>query len=363
MSHPEQKARPLTQRCARYLGSHLVLALLHSPSYTSVSVISRTIRNNRHPGALYYAGDVTKEYDVRSLLDRIRPRVVFHVASPSPNANKKTQVNKNIHGTEILLKCASESSFVQALVYTSCHEAIEIDPNNSLITEETAKLHTRKSSATAYQKSKALAENIVIEANCWNLRTLCLRLPPIYGGGDTRVIPELLEMMAQGKTTLQIGPNRKVFEHVYIDNAVHAHLLAAKVLLSLDEGLDIRVDGETFFITDDCPMPWYNFARKVWYAAGDRTEPEWIRVVPMHLAMATASVGDWVSWTVTLGRRRQDFTSETMARLKRGTFFSIDKAREWLGYEPLVPADEGIRRAVEKALVGAAEDRLVLRGK
>jgi sterol-4alpha-carboxylate 3-dehydrogenase (decarboxylating) len=252
---------------------------------------------------------------------------------------------------------------VQALVYTSCDEAIEIDPDNSIITEETAKLHTKKSNATPYQKSKALAEHAVITANSWSLRTLCLRLPPIYGGGDPQVIPSLLSMMDQGKTTLQIGPNKKLFEHVYIDNAVHAHLLAAKVLLSHDEGLYIRVDGETFFITDGTPLPWYDFARKVWYAAGDRTEQEWIRVVPMHLALTTASVNDWVTWTATLGRRRQEFTSEGMAKLRRGTHFSIEKASEWLGYEPLVPVEEGIRRAVEKALEGADEDRLVLRGK
>ncbi len=347
----------------RYLGSHIVLALLHSPSYSSVSVISRTVQNNRHPGALYYAGDIAKECDVRSLLDRIRPRVIFHVASPNLSANKKIQNQTNVHGTEILLKCGTESPFVRALVYTSCHDAIEIDPGNALLTEEAATLHTNKSNATPYQKSKAVAEKVVITANSWSLRTVCLRLPPIYGGGDSQVIPELLEMMAQGKTTLQIGPNKKVFEHVYIDNAVHAHLLAAKVLLSLDEGLDFRIDGETFFITDDSPMPWYDFTRKVWYAAGDRTEPEWIRVVPMHLVLATASLNDWLSWTVTLGRRRQEFTSEGMVKLRKGTHFSIEKAREWLGYEPLVPCEEGIRRAVERALEGADPDRLVLRGK
>lgn len=359
----ESSPRLILGRGSRYLGSHLVLALLHSPEYTSVAVLSRTIQQNRHPGALYYAGDFTKEYDVRALLTKIRPRVIFHVASPRPDANKKTQNATNILGTEVLLKCAEESPYVQALVYTSCHDAIEIDPNNNILTEETAKLHTKKSNATSFQKSKAIAENAVLKANSWSLRTLCLRLPPIYGGGDPVVIPELLEMMDQGKVTLQIGPNKKVFEHVYIDNAVHAHLLAAKVLLSLNEGLDIRVDGETFFITDDSPMPWYDFARKVWYTAGDRTEPEWIRVVPMHLALATASVNDWVSWTVTLGRKRPVVTSGDMARLRKGTWFSIEKARGLLGYTPLVPVEEGIRRAVEKALEGADEDRLVLRGK
>jgi sterol-4alpha-carboxylate 3-dehydrogenase (decarboxylating) len=321
------------------------------------------VRHNRHAGALYYAGDFTKEHDVRSLLAKIRPRVIFHTAAPHPGANKKAQNATNILGTEVLLKCAAESPFVQALVYTSCHEAIVIDPSNNILTEETAKLHTKKSNATPFQKSKALAEHAVLTANCWNLRTLCLRLPPIYGGGDPLVTPGLLEIMDQGKCTLQIGPNKKVFEHVYIDNAVHAHLLAAKVLLSLDEGLEIRVDGECFFITDDSPMPWYDFARKVWYAAGDRTEPEWIRIVPMHLALATASVNDWVSWTLTLGRKRPEVTSSDMAGLRKGTWFSIEKARCLLGYSPLIPAEEGIRRAVEKALEGADENRLVLRGK
>jgi len=338
-----------------------VLALLHSPGYSSVSVLSRTIQNNRHAGAFYYAGDLTKEYDIKALLARIRPRVIFHCAAPSPNANKKIQIATNIHGTEILLKCAEESPFVQALVYTSSHDAIGIDPGNNLLIEETAKLYTKQSSASAYQKTKAVAENAVLAANSWSLRTLSLRLPPIYGGGDQLVVPELLEMMEQGKSSLQIGPNKKVFEYVYIDNAVHAHLLAAKVLLSLDEGLDIRVDGEAFFITDDAPMPWYDFARKVWYAAGDRTEEEWIRVVPMNLALATASVGDWINWTVKLGRKKTEVTSGDMARLRRGMRWSVEKARELLGYSPLIPVDEGIRRAVEKALEGSSEDRLVMR--
>ena len=34
-----------------------------------------------------------------------------------------------------------------------------------------------------------------------------------------------------------------------------------------------------------------------------------------------------------------------------------------MGYKPLMPVEEGIRRAVEKALEGANKDRLVLRGK
>ena len=45
--------------------------------------------------------------------------------------------------------------------------------------------------------------------------------------------------------------------------------------------------------------------------------------------------------------------------LDKGTWFSIDKARQRLGYEPLVDVDEGIRRGVELALYKDEMKKLV----
>lgn len=45
-----------------------------------------------------------------------------------------------------------------------------------------------------------------------------------------------------------------------------------------------KVAGETFFVTNDEPMEFWDFARLVWRLGGDRTPPEKIIAVPMWVA-------------------------------------------------------------------------------
>lgn len=234
-----------------------------------------------------------------------------------------------------------------------------LSPTNSMLTEETATLYTSSSRGTQYQKAKGIADALVLEANSVNLRTTCLRLPLIYGEGDPYVIPNTLYLMRKGQQTLQIGPNEKVFEHVYVENAVYAHILASKALLSHTEH---KVDGEAFFITDGQPLKFYDFARKIWVMAGDRSEKKDIRVVSTHLVLSTVGITEWLYFIFTLGRKKPDVTRKDVVALDKGTWFSIEKARQRLGYEPQVDVDEGIRRGVELALYKEEMKKLVQRG-
>jgi sterol-4alpha-carboxylate 3-dehydrogenase (decarboxylating) len=234
-----------------------------------------------------------------------------------------------------------------------------LSPTNSMLTEETAKLHSASSKGTPYEKAKGIADTLALEANSVNLRTTCLRLPLIYGEGDPYVIPSTLQLMRKGQQTLQIGPNEKVFEHVYVENAVHAHIIASKALLNHNEQ---KVDGEAFFITDGQPLKFYDFARKIWVMAGDRSEKKDIRVVSTSLVLSTVGITEWLYLIFTLGRKKPDVTRKDVLALDKGTWFSIEKARERLGYEPLVDVDEGIRRGVELALYKDEMKKLVQRG-
>lgn len=187
---------------------------------------------------------------------------------------------------------------MKALVYTSSHEGVEIEPRNEQLTEETCKMLTEKSTATPHQKSKGTADALVLAANGENLRTAVLRLPPVYGEGDPRLIPSIMGMMRQGKQNMQIGPDQHVFEHVYVGNAVLAHVLCGKALLasSWDPiSADGDVAGQAFFITDGQPMSYYTFARKIWYIAGDRTEKANIRLVSFWLVIVTAWMNEILS--------------------------------------------------------------------
>jgi sterol-4alpha-carboxylate 3-dehydrogenase (decarboxylating) len=334
-----------------------VSALLRDPDCASVSVISRNPTKNLHQGAGYYPGDITNESRLRALLFKIQPRVVFVCCSPQSTASASELRNTIVKGTEVLLKCAAKSPWVQALVFTSSEDAVMLSPTNSMITEETAQLYSNSSRGTPLQTAKGIADDMVLKANGVNLRTTCLRLPLIYGEGDPCHIPNILHLMRRGQQTLQIGPNEKVFEHINVANAVHAHILASKALLL---GPEPRVDGEAFFITDGQPMKFYDFARKVWVMAGDRSEKKDIRVVSRSLVLSTVGITEWLYFIFTLGTKRPDVLRKDVLYLDKGTWFSIEKARQRLGYSPQVSVDDGIRSAVEVALYQEEMKKLVM---
>ena len=269
--------------------------------------------------------------------------MISHCCSPQESAGSSEIQNSIVVGTQVLLKCAAKSPFVQAVVFTSSESAVIFSPTNSMLTEETAKLHSATSKGTAYQKAEGVADALVLEANSVSLRTVSLRLPPIYGEGDPYVIPSILQLMRKGQQTLQIRPKEKVFEHVYIQNAVYAHIIASKALLGHPEHI---VGGEAFFITGGKPLKFYDFVRKIWVMAGDRSEKKDTRVVSRHLVLSTAGISEFLHLTFTLGMKKPDVTRKYVLVLDEGTWFSIEKAEQRLGYKPVMDVNEALRRGV-----------------
>ncbi|KAK0110174.1 hypothetical protein ONS95_002825 [Cadophora gregata] len=352
-----------------FVGSNLVRTLLDDPESGPITVISRTPQNNQHSGASYFTGSISDETRMRELLFKIQPRIIFHLASAPPEAPLKEQNTTNVRGTQILLKCASRLPFVKALVFTSSFEAVETDPRNKQLTEKSCKLLTDKSAAMPYQKSKGIADALVLAANGESLKTAVLRLPPVYGEGDPRLIPSILGMMRQGKQNMQIGPDKHVLEHVYVGNAVMAHVLCGKTLLASSSQLALTsmdgdgrmVAGQAFFITDGQPMSYYTFARKIWYIAGDRTEKAHIRHVSFWLVIVTAWMNEIFYFIFSAGQKRPQVGTYDIKELTRGVNWSIEKARSRLGYEP-GGMEEGLRRSVEGAIYDEEMRRLVREG-
>jgi sterol-4alpha-carboxylate 3-dehydrogenase (decarboxylating) len=217
-----------------------------------------------------------------------------------------------------------------------------------------------------------MADALVLAANSESLKTACLRLPSIYGEGDMRVIPGILGMMRQGKQNMQIGPDRQVFEHVWVGNAVLGLVLCGKALLtssqyessvSRDGDVDGRrvesgVAGQAFFITDGQPLSYYTFARKIWYIAGDRTEKQDIRLVSFWLVIGTAWMNEVFYFVFSAGQKRPSVGTYDVKALSRGVSWSIEKARSRLGYVPS-GMEDGLRRGVEGAIYDEEMSRLV----
>ncbi|MCJ1395202.1 hypothetical protein MMC18_008085 [Xylographa bjoerkii] len=318
-----------------FLGSHIIQLLLNDPDCGSVFVLSRHPIVNRHPNVTYHAGDITEPNTVRSINEIAKPSMIIHTVSPRYTDNTQVLHNTNAIGTRVLLQSIVPVDYQQ--------------------TEETAELYTANSKIYPYAQTKAIADALVLQANSPSLRTATIRIPTVYSEGDYHCIPALLSNLRKGQHKVQLGPNKKIFEYVYVDSAAAAHILAAKALLVCARSEQpfggSKVDGEAFLITDGLPMPFFDFAREVYAFAGHPVSQDEVKVIPYGLVLAFTLLSGWAYWIFTLGTKFPEVRKVGIQYLDRGCQFSIEKAKDRLGCKPKPNQDDAIRRSVEWALL------------
>ena len=332
-----------------FVGYHVVNAFMQDSTWSSIHVMSRNPSRNQVEGAHYHSGTLTSFERLQSLLAEIHPSLIIHTASPTATGDARGDIfhEINVKGTQNLLKAAIASKHVKMLIYTSSIEVMEGSTHN-FITED-AQLCTATSRAEYYAKSKAVADQAVLDANGrGGLRTLCLRITVAYGERDNQCIPGTFEALQKGRNRYQIGDNQSLFDWVSVTNVAQSHLLAAQALLRQSEDDGRKVDGEAFFITDGNPIPFWTFERLVWYAAGDRTTSEEVTIIPAWFMLSLASMVEWLYWAFTLGLKRPKvLRRQIMAYTCHPRTYSIDKARERLGYKPIDDRDEQIQKGLD----------------
>lgn len=160
----------------------------------------------------------------------------------------------------------------------------------------------------------------------------------------------LIQIYLDGRTNVQVGDNNNLFDFTYVVNVAHAHLLAAQRLLAtarLGSTVPLnheRVDGEAFIVTNDSPIYFWDFCRAVWKAAGNDKGLESVWTLPTDigilLGLASEAFFGLIRKPPTFNRQRIVYSSMTR-------YYNISKARERLGYKPIVPLGEGIKRSVD----------------
>jgi sterol-4alpha-carboxylate 3-dehydrogenase (decarboxylating) len=183
--------------------------------------------------------------------------------------------------------------------------------------------------------------------------TCAIRPAGIIGEGDIQVLPKMVTAYRKGQTKFQIGDNNNMFDFTYVFNVAHGHVLALIALLETSRMMPTmpldheRVDGQAFFITNGEPVYFWDFARAVWHEAGDRLPLSGVWHLSAETAWAIGTILEWAFWV--MGKKpnlsRAQVRYSTMSK-----YHSIAKARQRLGYEPIVPLGEGIRRGVQYIL-------------
>jgi sterol-4alpha-carboxylate 3-dehydrogenase (decarboxylating) len=331
------------------LGSHLVDALIADGTFNVVA-ISRNSTTYRYcnPKATYISCDVSKHGEVAALIDRIKPVAIVHTATPGPFASPHFH-SQDTAATSNLLSTASKSPYVQAFIYTGSISSLQniSGATTHPLTESQSLLHTPTTAPSPYARAKATSAAAVLDANSPALLTAVLHLPGVYGPREstkTGIVVSFARLANTLATRVQIGDNAVVHDWVYVENAAHAQVLAVKALLD-SRG---EAGGEAYFVTDGKPVKLWDFVRKIWSAAGDETCNGVGRiVVPWWIVLAFAMTIEVLFRVLTLGRVKPPLSRLHFEYMKAGGWLDIGKAKERLGYEPLVPTDEGIKRTVE----------------
>src|SRR5690606_33436269 len=98
------------------------------------------------------------------------------------------------------------------------------------------------------------------------LRTCAIRPQHIYGPHDPHAILQALEAVAARKVPFLFGDGSARMGCVYVDNAVHAHLLAAARLH--DPATRDTVGGAAYFVGEEFAPNFFEFIRPFAEARG-----------------------------------------------------------------------------------------------
>lgn len=221
-----------------FLGSRIALAL-RQRGEKYVSVFDLHAAKQPIENVEYYTGDITSESSLRRALIQARDTaginaggkkgvVIYHTASPVAGLGKEVYHKVNVVGTETVIAVAKKPELaVTKLVFTSS-AGVVYDGRSLVNVDERIPFPTKP--LDAYNDTKAKAETLVLQANSSSLKTVALRPAGIFGIGDRQALPGFFNVLRTGKTKFQIGDNHNLFDWTYVDNVVHAHLLAADKL-------------------------------------------------------------------------------------------------------------------------------------
>jgi sterol-4alpha-carboxylate 3-dehydrogenase (decarboxylating) len=314
-----------------FTGLHLVDALLARGD--EVTVIDMAPASPRE-GVRYIRADICDAEAVRAACEGMD--VVFHNASlVHTKRNQEARVwAVNFDGSKNVL-AASQAAGVKRFIYVSSASAVYEGRD---IENGDERMPYSSISQAPYADSKIAAERLILAAN-GEAGTLTCAIRPhvIFGPGDQRFLPAILDRARSGRLKFAVGREVKLSDFTYISNLVDALLLADERLL-----LGSPVAGQAYFVTNGEPTPFWEFVRDVLH----RFDLPPIRgTVPYALAYAAAAVAEGFD-TLKGGTLNAEngMTRFAIKYMCTHHYFSIEKAKRELGYQPAVTLAEGIDR-------------------
>ncbi|KAG0492383.1 hypothetical protein HPP92_005781 [Vanilla planifolia] len=304
-----------------YLGGHLCRALIADGH--DVRAFVRRSSNLSGIGSVADSsldlayGDIT---DLPSLLLACEGcEVIFHTAAlvepwlPDPSRF----FSVNVGGLRNILEAFKETKTIKKIIYTSSFFAI--GSTDGYVADE-KQFHQGKVFCTEYEKSKAVADKVAMDAAANGVPIILLYPGVIYGSGKLttgNILAHILVERFNGRLPGYIGYGNDTFSFVYIDDLVSGHIAA------MHKGRF----GERYILSGENAsfMQVFDIA-----AAITKTNKPWF-----HIPMWAIEIYGWVSvFFARLFGKLPLISYPTVRVLRHQWAYSCEKARDQLGYHP-----------------------------
>ncbi len=239
----------------------------------------------------------------------------------------------NVGGTENLVH-AAQAAGVKRFVYTASNSVV-MGGQSIAGGDETMPYTTRFNDL--YTETKVIAEKFVLSQNgASGLLTCSIRPSGIWGRGDQTMFRKMFENVIAGNVKVLVGNKNIKLDNSYVHNLIHGFILAAEHLV--DGG---TAPGQAYFINDGEPINVFEFARPIVVACGAYWPTFRVSGALVHRVM---SAWQWLHFR--FGLPQPPLEPLAVERIYLDNYFSIEKARRDLGYQPRYTTEAATRECL-----------------
>ncbi|HKG93538.1 MAG TPA: NAD-dependent epimerase/dehydratase family protein [Gemmatimonadaceae bacterium] len=274
-------------------------------------------------GATPVRGDLDEELEMRAGMQGCD--VVFHLAGKITGWGRADEFQRvNVEGTERVLH-AARAAGVPRVVHVST-ESVLLDGRPLRGVDESARRATNP--VGLYSRTKAQAEERVLELNSPELATVVVRPRFVWGKGDTSVLPQLVDAVRRGQFKWIDGGR-------YQTSTCHVRNVCEGLMLAAERG----TPGQVYFLTDGPPVEFRTFITDLLRTQG--VDPG-SGSIPRPVARAAAAASEW-AWRTFGLKSEPPVTRYALAAVGQEVTVNDAKARRDLGYVGRVSREEGLR--------------------
>lgn len=315
-------------------GGFIGLAIVRALRSKDVAV--RVLGRHHYPAATAVGAECIQG-DIRDLATVNRAAAgcdtVFHVAALAGIWGPfQEYYTVNVLGTlNVLAACRTQG--VPHLVYTSTPSVVFDGRSLDGVDES---MPYARHPLCHYAATKIMAEQQVLQADSARLRTAAIRPHLVWGPGDTNLIPRLVAR-GRARQLKIVGNGRNLVDIAYIDNVVHAHLLAADNLQTTGTAA-----GHAFFTGQSEPVQLWEWINDLF---GRMDVPQ----VTARITLRKARAAGWLLekvYALLLINQEPKMTRFLAEQLALDHWFSKKNAQVLLGYTEQVSTEQGMEALV-----------------